>query len=116
MQALTAWSWPGNVRELENKVKVACLLGEDPMVSAADLGFRGTNGVGLPLNLKEVRNRAERDAVGRAMTAAASNISRAAELLGVSRPTLYDLLARHDLMPQDRREGTPDAAGAGGIA
>ena len=116
LQALTAWSWPGNVRELENKVKVACLLGEDPMVSAADLGFRGTNGVGLPLNLKEVRNRAERDAVGRAMTAAASNISRAAELLGVSRPTLYDLLARHDLMPQDRREGTPDAAGAGGIA
>jgi two-component system NtrC family response regulator len=111
---LTAHNWPGNVRELENKVKVACLLGDEPMVSAADLGLAGT-GNGLPLNLKEVRNRAERDAVGRAMSAAASNISRAAELLGVSRPTLYDLLARHDLAPTDRRDST-GAQLAGGAA
>ena len=117
LQALTAHPWPGNVRELENKVKVACLLGEEAMISAADLGFNAGGVAGLPLNLKEVRNRAERDAVGRAMTAAGGNISRASELLGISRPTLYDLLARHELMPQDRRDGsTPDVAGAGGIA
>lgn len=109
---LTAHNWPGNVRELENKVKVACLLGDEPMVSAADLGLAAGSGVGVPLNLKEVRNRAERDAVSRAMAAAAGNISRAAELLGVSRPTLYDLLARHDLGSVERREATPaDAAG-----
>ncbi len=60
---MTAYPWPGNVRELENKVKVACLLGEDQMVSAADLGLAPGTGNGLPLNLKEVRNRAEREAV-----------------------------------------------------
>ena len=116
IQALTAYPWPGNVRELENRVKVACLLGEDTVVTASDLGFASPGGLaGLPLNLKEVRNRAERDAVGRAISAAAGNISRAAELLGVSRPTLYDLLSRHDLAAGDRREGSPSEA-AGGAA
>jgi two-component system, NtrC family, response regulator len=113
LQMLTSHNWPGNVRELENKVKVACLLGDDPMVSAADLGLASGGGLGLPLNLKEVRNRAERDAVGRSMAASAGNISRAAELLGVSRPTLYDLLARHELMPAERRD-LPGAVISGG--
>ncbi|RYG79197.1 AAA family ATPase, partial [bacterium] len=116
IHALTAYAWPGNVRELENKVKVACLLGEDPIITAGDLGFASAGATaGLPLNLKEVRNRAERDAVGRAMSAAAGNISRAAELLGVSRPTLYDLLSRHELGAADRREGSTSEA-AGGAA
>ena len=94
---LSAYSWPGNVRELENKVKVACLLGEEPMVSAADLGLLSGTAVGVPLNLKEVRTRAERDAVSRAMAASNGNVSRAAELLGISRPTLYDLMSRHEM-------------------
>ncbi|MEO6080775.1 MAG: PEP-CTERM-box response regulator transcription factor [Steroidobacteraceae bacterium] len=111
IQMLTTYEWPGNVRELENKVKVACLLGDETMISAADLGLAGGTGPGLPLNLKEVRNRAERDAVGRAMAAVAGNISRAAELLGVSRPTLYDLLGRHALMPADKREAPGEVAG-----
>ncbi len=115
IHVLTAHNWPGNVRELENKVKVACLLGDDVMVSAADLGLASGSSVGLPLNLKEVRNRAERDAVGRAMTAAGGNISRAAEMLGVSRPTLYDLLARHDLAPAERRDAQGSES-AGGVA
>ncbi len=115
IQMLTAHSWPGNVRELENKVKVACLLGDEPMVSAADLGLVAGSGPGVPLNLKEVRNRAERDAVGRAMAAAAGNISRAAELLGISRPTLYDLLSRHDLGTAERRD-VVQADVAGGAA
>jgi two-component system NtrC family response regulator len=105
-QMLTVHNWPGNVRELENKVKVACLLGDDPLITAGDLGLASGAGIGLPLNLKEVRNRAERDAVSRAMAASTANISRAAEMLGVSRPTLYDLLARHELGPADRREST----------
>ncbi|HYP79870.1 MAG TPA: PEP-CTERM-box response regulator transcription factor [Steroidobacteraceae bacterium] len=115
LQMLTSYNWPGNVRELENKVKVACLLGDDPMVSALDLNLAGGSGPGLPLNLKEVRNRAEREALGRAIAASAGNISRAAELLGVSRPTLYDLLARHELTGTDKK-GSPGLEVAGGAA
>ena len=51
----------------------------------------------LPLNLKEVRNRAEREAVTRALTVAQGSISRAADLLGVTRPTLYDLIERQGI-------------------
>jgi two-component system NtrC family response regulator len=98
---LAAHSWPGNVRELQNKVEVACLLGDEPLVSAAEFGMAAGSS-GEPVSLKEVRHRAERDAIGRAMTASSGNISRAAELLGVSRPTLYDLLARHELAPADQ--------------
>ena len=107
--ALTAYAWPGNVRELENKVKVACLLGDEAFVSAADLVL-SPGGTGLPLNLKEVRNRAERDAVSRAIAATAGNISKAAELLGISRPTLYDLLSRHGMAPPDKGESLVDAS------
>jgi two-component system, NtrC family, response regulator len=95
ISALTAYDWPGNVRELENKVKIACLLGEQPLISAVDLGLIAPTGSGLSLNLKEVRSRAEHEALGRALSAAGGNVSRAAELLGISRPTLYDLMARH---------------------
>jgi two-component system, NtrC family, response regulator len=112
IQVLTAHPWPGNVRELENKIKVACLLGDTPIISAQDLGLASIAAVGTPLNLKEVRNRAERDAVTRAMAASAGNVSRAAELLGVSRPTLYDLMSRHDLGAAGLREAAlPESAG-----
>jgi two-component system NtrC family response regulator len=112
IQVLTAHPWPGNVRELENKVKVACLLGDESTISAQDLGLASMTVAGAPLNLKEVRNRAERDAVTRAMSASAGNVSRAAELLGVSRPTLYDLMSRHDLGTAASRESAaPEPAG-----
>ncbi len=114
LAVLTAHPWPGNVRELENKIKVACLLGDEPVVSSKDLGLASGTGLGQPLNLKEVRNRAERDAVTRALQTSTNNISKAAELLGVSRPTLYDLLARHDLAPTERKES--EAMDANGSA
>jgi two-component system, NtrC family, response regulator len=79
------------------------------LVSGADLGLDNAAGVGVPLNLKEVRNRAERDAVARAMSAAAGNVTKAAEYLGVSRPTLYDLIARHNISVADRRDSSPHA-------
>ena len=107
--ALTSYAWPGNVRELENKVKVACLLGDDALVSAVDLVLNSPVGTGLPLNLKEVRQRAERDAVGRAIAATAGNISKASELLGISRPTLYDLLSRHGMTAYDKPEAAAPA-------
>ncbi len=112
--ALGAHNWPGNVRELENKIKVACLLGDDALVSPSDLMLAAPVGAGLPLNLKEARHRAEKETVSRAMAATAGNISKASELLGVSRPTLYDLLSRHDLVSADKTDSVvePLAGGA----
>jgi two-component system NtrC family response regulator len=107
--ALNAHTWPGNVRELENKVKVACLLGDDNLVSAADLGLVAPEKDALPLNLKEVRSEAERNAVRQAMLIADGNISRAAELLGISRPTLYDLLARLGFAGYERQESVGES-------
>ena len=104
INALLSHPWPGNVRELENKVKSAVLLSEEPMISALDLGLR--TAPALPLNLKEVRNKAERDAVVRALSLSGENVSRAAELLGVTRPTLYDLINRHGLQAEDRSRAT----------
>jgi two-component system NtrC family response regulator len=107
--ALNAHTWPGNVRELENKVKVACLLGDDNMVSAADLSLTAPEKEALPLNLKEVRSEAERNAIRQAMLVADGNISRAAELLGISRPTLYDLLARLGFAGYERQESVGES-------
>jgi two-component system, NtrC family, response regulator len=97
LAAIAAYAWPGNVRELENKIKAAVLLAEGQTVGLADLGLPGSADPAAPQTLREVRNRAEREAIAQAMTVAAGNISRAADLLGVTRPTLYDLLEKHQL-------------------
>ncbi|HSN72615.1 MAG TPA: sigma 54-interacting transcriptional regulator, partial [Steroidobacteraceae bacterium] len=91
--AIESYAWPGNVRELENKVKTAVIMADDPMITAMDLGLAPGNDR-QPLNLKEVRSRAEEQAVRQALTITEGNVSRAAELLGVTRPTLYDLMSR----------------------
>jgi two-component system NtrC family response regulator len=110
LTALNAYSWPGNVRELESKIKVACLLGDDPLVSAQDLALATTDGGPQLLNLKEARGRAEHETLARAMSIANGNITKAAELLGVARPTLYDLLSRHGFPGHDRPEAAEQPA------
>jgi two-component system NtrC family response regulator len=97
LAALQTYPWPGNVRELENKLKSAMIVAEGPLITAADLGLQSDAGQGLALNLKEVRTRAERHAVTQALQVAAGSVSRAADLLGIARPTMYDLLERHGL-------------------
>lgn len=94
ISAMLAHGWPGNVRELENKIKGAVLLSEEALISSADLGLKSATSDSLPLNLREVRVQADRNAVQRALAASAGSVSRAAELLGVSRPTLYDLMQK----------------------
>ena len=96
--AIARHRWPGNVRELLNKVKRASIMAEGGRVGCADLGL-GTEGPSLigseaELDLRAVRETAERRAVIAALARANDNMVRAAELLGVSRPTLYDLLKR----------------------
>jgi two-component system NtrC family response regulator len=107
LAAMTAHPWPGNVRELENKLKSAVFIADGPMINAADLGLSAQDTPGLALNLKEVRARAERQAVLQALQATESNLSRAADLLGVTRPTLYDLLQRLSIDVPNREPSEP---------
>ena len=95
--AIEAYDWPGNVRELENKIKGAVIMADGKMVSAADLGIAINKGEEASLNLREVRQRSESKAIRVALTKCYGNVSKAAELLGVTRPTLYDLLNKHGL-------------------
>ena len=97
LAAIERHAWPGNVRELLNVVKRAAIMVEGGRVSAADLGLPAAPGAepdAEPLDLRTVRERAERSAVIAAMARANDNVAKAADLLGVSRPTLYDLLHR----------------------
>ena len=94
INAMLAHNWPGNVRELESKIKGAVLLSDEALISSADLGLKSADGDSQPLNLREVRTEADRNAVQRALAASGGSVSRAADLLGVSRPTLYDLMQK----------------------
>jgi two-component system NtrC family response regulator len=97
--AIGAHRWPGNVRELENRVRRAALMTEGPLVTAADLELEpAAEPAEEPeLTLREARSRAEREAIDRALARANGNISSAARVLGISRPTLYALLETHGL-------------------
>jgi two-component system NtrC family response regulator len=97
IEAIDAHPWPGNVRELENVVKRAVIMAESESITAADLGLDGGEADATALNLRQVRDQAERNAVLRVLGRVNGNLSRAAELLGVSRPTLYDLMHRFGL-------------------
>ncbi|RMD78997.1 MAG: PEP-CTERM-box response regulator transcription factor [Gammaproteobacteria bacterium] len=98
LAAIEAYDWPGNVRELENKVKRASIMAEGPLVTAADLELPEAGPGRMPeLNLRVVREKAERAALERALRLHQGNVSQAAEVLGVSRPTLYDLMRKHGL-------------------
>ncbi|WP_260599799.1 PEP-CTERM-box response regulator transcription factor [Sphingomonas endolithica] len=94
--AIDAWNWPGNVRELENRMKRAVIMADGKLVTAADLDL-AEDDAGTPLNLRAIRETADRKAIRHALARADGNISNTAKLLGVSRPTLYDLLKSYDL-------------------
>jgi len=97
IRAIQAYPWPGNVRELENRLKGAVIMAEGVVVTANDLGLKDPGEEPEHLNLRVARQRAEMQAVRQALAVARANLSRAAELLGVTRPTLYDLIERHHI-------------------
>jgi putative PEP-CTERM system response regulator len=96
LAAIDAWGWPGNVRELENRMKRAVIMADGKQVTAIDLDLAERE-TPEPINLKAVRETADRKAIRHALARAEGNISNTAKLLGISRPTLYDLLKNYDL-------------------
>lgn len=96
--AIDAWSWPGNVRELENRIKRAIVVADGKVVTAADLDLEEDRiDGGDAINLRAAREMADRNAIRRAIARTDGNISGAARMLGISRPTLYDLLKQYGM-------------------
>ena len=95
--AIDAWGWPGNVRELENRVKRAVIMADAKLVTAADLDLAAPDAEAQPINLRAAREATDRTVIRHALARAEGNISNTAKLLGISRPTLYDLLKSYDL-------------------
>ena len=95
--AIEAHAWPGNVREMENVIKRAVIMAEGSMIGATDIGLPTAETEPPLVNLRQARDEAEKDAVLRVLGRVNGNLSKAAELLGVSRPTLYDLMHRFGL-------------------
>jgi len=100
LSALTSQDWPGNVRELQNRIRRALGSSVDRVITPLDLGFEE-----IPMEkkvrklptLKEAREAAEKKAVRQALAISGNNISQAAKLIQISRPTLHDLLKKHDI-------------------
>ena len=97
LEAIEHYPWPGNVRELENRVKRAVIMADGGQVSAHDLEMEEVGGDASPFNLRQVREEAEHQAVVRALNFSDNNISHTAEMLGITRPTLYNLVRKYNI-------------------
>ncbi|WP_077287442.1 PEP-CTERM-box response regulator transcription factor [Cognaticolwellia aestuarii] len=103
LSAIKGHRWPGNIRELQNKVKSSVIMTTGTQVTAIDLGFfdQQDTSFELSLNLRVVREQAESIAIQKAYALADGNMSKTAELLGVTRPTLYSLIEKYELTIND---------------
>lgn len=99
MHGLKHHGWPGNIRELQNKVKSSVIMSTGTQVTAFDLGFydKENSEFELSLNLRSVREKAETIAIQKAYALSDGNMSKAAELLGITRPTLYSLIDKYNI-------------------
>lgn len=97
LAAIETYPWPGNVREMENRVKRAVIMADGNRITAEELELTARTEAPLPFNLREAREVAERNAIARALAVVQGNVSQAADMLGVSRPTLYDLIGKYGL-------------------
>ncbi len=94
LNALESYSWPGNVRELQNRIKRAVIMTDGKQISATDLELGSTSSEAINFNLREVREKVEKQTILSALSHANGKVAPAAELLCVSRPTLYDLMKK----------------------
>jgi two-component system NtrC family response regulator len=97
LAAIEQYAWPGNVRELEHCIRRAVIMADGPRIGVADLDLPGVVEQEAPVNLRQARDAAEYKVMVMALARADGNIAKAAELLGVSRPTVYDLMNYHGI-------------------
>ncbi|QDG39392.1 PEP-CTERM-box response regulator transcription factor [Alteromonas mediterranea] len=99
VNAMLGHKWPGNIREMQNKLKSAVIMAEGTVIQPDDLGLMPVDAQNEPetLNLREVRETAESRAIRKAYQKAEKNMSKTAELLGVTRPTLYSLIDKYHM-------------------
>lgn len=95
--AIESYAWPGNVREMENRISRAVIMADGTQLTPQDLELEPHDADEVPLNLRQVREDAERIALKRALSMADGNMLRASEVLGITRPTLYSLLDKYGL-------------------
>ena len=95
IQAIESYQWPGNIREMENKIKRAVIMSDDKYISSKDLLIEDSKS--FSINLRSVRHEAEKVAIVQAISMADGNHSAASKLLGITRPTLYDLIKKYKL-------------------
>ena len=103
LEAITKYPWPGNIRELENKVQRAVIMAAGRVIDPADLELNLTGSVDTLPTLREARDQSERKLIVDALVRSQGNISRAAQTLGISRPTFHDMLAKHGINAKEFR-------------
>ena len=101
------YAWPGNVRELKNKVKRASVLADGRYITAVDLGFSDVEET-RSLNLCEGREQVERQLIRRALSIYDNNVTHAAEALGISRPSLYNLVKKLGMKELDKQQASEE--------
>jgi len=102
--AILEYQWPGNIRELENKIKRAVIMGEGPWITPQDLDLGPSASPPEELSLKEARENVEMNIIHRALDRNNGNITRAAAEMGVSRPTLHDLMRKYEIKHKKRTQ------------
>lgn len=103
LSAIETYAWPGNVRELENKIKRAVIMSEGKQVKPEDMELHEqVDEANMPFNLRQVREKAESEALLRAFQHSSGNVSQASELLGITRPTFYSLVKKYNLNIQTK--------------
>jgi two-component system NtrC family response regulator len=115
IRAIETYPWPGNVRELSNKIRRAVAMADGTSITPEDLDlpFDGTH-VARAVSLREARDRLEAEMIAQTLVRHDGNLSRVAEELKISRPTLYALLRKHHIRerraPVERRPDTASSA------
>ncbi len=97
LEMIEQFEWPGNVRQLESRVKRAIIMADGAYVTEQEMEFEEIQEPQQPFNLREVRETAEYQAIMRALNFSDSNVSHTAEMLGITRPTLYNLMRKYNI-------------------